>query len=292
MNINEITKELQKYIDELQAKDITPTIDQMNNHLGKIVDTENSNSIEDFSGISPIQMQSMLYTPFENDCCVQINELSENDLPKSSILRQAKHLLSLLTEHEIKLTKVGNIPPKIVKELYSIGIPEHFIETGVFNLNKETDSEVVQFLRFALRDCGFIKVRLGKISLTKVGTKALADLNKLNHAILKYAMTSYNAAYFDTYDNENIGNIGRVFSLWLLHHYGNDWHEPEFYNNLYNKAFPTLQNSNRIYEVRLFSRLFNYLGLIEVEYKQTIFGINKIKKSPLLDILFRFEEPE
>lgn len=237
-------------------------------------------------------MQSMLYTPFENDCCVQINELSENDLPKSSILRQAKHLLSLLTEHEIKLTKVGNIPPKIVKELYSIGIPEHFIETGVFNLNKETDSEVVQFLRFALRDCGFIKVRLGKISLTKVGTKALADLNKLNHAILKYAMTSYNAAYFDTYDNENIGNIGRVFSLWLLHHYGNDWHEPEFYNNLYNKAFPTLQNSNRIYEVRLFSRLFNYLGLIEVEYKQTIFGINKIKKSPLLDILFRFEEPE
>jgi hypothetical protein len=292
MNLKEITKDLQKHIDELQSQGIDPSMGELNNFINDITMSANANSEPDFCGFSPNQMHDILYTPFEADCCVQINDLTDSELMKLPLFRQTKHLMSLLKENEINLTKAGYIPPKIVKELYALGASENYIEKGICKLNNESDTETIQFLRIVLKDGGLIKVRQSKMSLTKLGSKTLTDLNLLNQTITKFALTKYNVAYFDEFNNEQIGNIAQVYSLWMMHYYGKNWREEKFYDKLYYKAFPMFFNFTRIYSCRIIRRLFNFLGLVEINYCETDFKKNKVRKTPLLDLLFKFEDPK
>ena len=96
------------------------------------------------------------------------------------------------------------------------------------------------------------------------------------------------------YEDNEVGNLGRLYSLWLLHHYGEDWRDTGFYADEYSKAFPML-NAGHGYEYRVFNRLFRFIGLCEINENDDFKGKNwgkEVRKTELLDMMFAFEEPQ
>jgi hypothetical protein len=207
-------------------------------------------------------------------------------------MRQALHLMNELSEKEMKLTTQGYIPPKMVAELYELG--SHSWNTDWYKQKSEPKTEEVQVLRVVLKECGLIKTRIGKLSLTAKGKQLLVDHNELLRTMILFLFWDYNTGWLDLFEDNEVGNLGRLYSLWLLHHYGEDWRNTGFYADEYSKAFPML-NAGYAYEYRVFNRLFRFIGLCEINESDEFKGKNwggKTRKTELLDLMFTFEEPE
>ena len=204
-------------------------------------------------------------------------------------MRQALHLMNVLSEKELKLTSQGYIPPKTVAELYEIG--SHSWNSDWYKQKSEPKTEEVQVLRVVLKECGLIKTRVGKLSLTAKGKQLLVDHNELMRTIILFLFRDYNTGWLDSYEDNEVGNLGRLYSLWLLHHYGADWCNTGFYADEYSKAFPML-NAVHGYEYRVFNRLFRFIGLCEINESDDFKGKNwgkEVRKTELLDLMFTFE---
>ena len=194
-------------------------------------------------------------------------------------------------EKGLKLTAHGYIPPKTVAELYELG--SHSWSTDWYKQKSEPKTEEVQVLRGVLKECGLIKTRVGKLSLTAKGKQLLADQNELMRTIILFLFRDYNTGWLDLYEDNDVGNLGRLYSLWLLHHYGVDWRDTRFYADEYSKAFPML-NVGHGYEYRIFNRLFRFIGLCEINESDEFKGKNwgrEVRKTEILDLMFAFEEP-
>lgn len=242
------------------------------------------------SGFSPDQMYRMLYMPFEPGCPVQLRSLTDEQIGQVPFMRQILHLMELLSSGELKLTAKGYIPPKIVEDLYEMG--EHSWNTDWFKQKSEPKTEEIQVLRVVLKECGLIKTRTGKMSLTAKGRKLLANRNELMHTVMLFLLRDYNTGWLDLYEDTEVGNVGRLYSLWLLHKYGGEWRHTDFYTAEYAMAFPML-NDYRAYGYRVFNRLFHLIGLCKVnerpEDRGPGWGHNVIK-TEVLEMMFEFME--
>lgn len=180
----------------------------------------------------------------------------------------------------------------MVVELFELG--SHSWNSDWYKQKSEPKTEEVQVLRVVLKECGLIKTRIGKLSLTAKGKQLLADHNELMRTIILFLFRDYNTGWLDMYEDNEMGNIGRLYSLWLLHHYGVDWRDTRFYADEYSKAFPML-NAGRGYEYRVFNRLFRFIGLCEINESDEFKGLNwgkEAHKTEILDLMFAFEEPK
>ena len=240
------------------------------------------------SGFSPDEMYRMLYTPFEEGCPVQLHTLTDAQIEQIPIMRQVLHLMKILSVGELKLTAKGYLPPKMVEELYLMG--ERSWNSDWFKQKSEPKTEEIRVLRVVLKECGLIKTRIGKMSLTAKGRKLLADWNGLLRTVMLFLMRDYNTGWLDLHEDPDVGNVGRLYSLWLLHHYGDEWRHTDFYTSEYAKAFP-MMSDYRAYGYRVFNRLFHLIGLCEVnerpEDRGPGFG-RKIIKTGFLDMMFAF----
>lgn len=95
-----------------------------------------------FEGYSFYEVDKIVNDPFGPDSFVQLERLTPEEYEQIPLLQLAKYLLNLIkTNKEIKLTATGNLPVKIVKELYGAGFyKEANIESGLINLRIESDS--------------------------------------------------------------------------------------------------------------------------------------------------------
>ena len=289
---NEITRRLQEWIDQMERSGKHVDLDDINRHLGEIMHAQNAAPKPNFNGFSSDQMHMMLYRPLEVGCPVQLRRLTDEQMEQIPVMRQALHLMNELSEKEMKLTAQGYIPPKMVAELYELG--SHSWNTDWYKQKSEPKTEEVQVLRVVLKECGLIKTRAGKLSLTAKGKQLLVDHNELLRTMILFLFWDYNTGWLDMYEDNEVGNLGRLYSLWLLHHYGEDWRNTRFYADEYSKAFPML-NAGYAYEYRVFNRLFRFIGLCEINESDEFKGKNwggKARKTELLDLMFTFEEPE
>ena len=69
---NEITRQLQDWIDQLERSVKHVDLDDINRHLGEIMLAQNAMLKSDFNGFSSEQMYHMLYRPLEVGCPVQL----------------------------------------------------------------------------------------------------------------------------------------------------------------------------------------------------------------------------
>ena len=162
-----------------------------------------------------------------------------------------------------------------------------------YKQKSEPKTEEVQVLRVVLKECGLIKTRIGKLSLTAKGKQLLVDHNELMRTIILFLFRDYNTGWLDLYEDNEAGNLGRLYSLWLLHHYGAEWRDTGFYSVEYSKAFPML-NAGHGYEYRVFNRLFRFIGLCEINESDEFKGKNwgkEVRKMEILDQMFSFDEP-
>ena len=289
---NEITRRLQNWIDQMERSGNHVNMDDINRHLGKIMHAQNAAPKPNFNGFSSEQMHQMLNRPLEVGCPVQLRRLPDEQMEQIPVMRQALHLMNELSEKEMKLTAQGYIPPKMVAELYELG--SHSWNTDWYKQKSEPKTEEVQVLRVVLKECGLIKTRAGKLSLTAKGKQLLVDHNELLRTMILFLFWDYNTGWLDLFEDNEVGNLGRLYSLWLLHHYGEDWRNTGFYADEYSKAFPML-NAGYAYEYRVFNRLFRFIGLCEINESDDFKGKNwggKARKTELLDLMFTFEEPK
>ena len=294
---SEIQKYLQEYTDKMQAKGITPSLQQINEHLAGFMHDVNNRPKENFEGYSSMEMSKILDYTFDNDSPVQFNTLTSEEYNQMPLFRQVKHLLQTVVEHEVKLTTASYLPPRIVKELYPLGISETLIDDGLAKLSKESDSNSVVLARNICEMAGLTKVRKGVLSATANGTKIANNDQKLFKQLFETFCQKFNWGYFDGYENEQIGRFGFGFALILLKKYGVVKREDNFYCSKYFKALPILKDGiiptygtveeycYNCYSIRTFDRFLLHFSLIEISKEHEFNSPKYITKTDLFDKL-------
>jgi hypothetical protein len=279
----------------MDLKDIQKQIDQL-------MREQNNRSIPDFEDYSPFEMHLILNFPFEPNSPIILQKLADQDYLESPIFKLVKYYLDLIkNKGEIKLTAKEFLPTKVVQEMYNQGFLEEYqFSSGISKLYKESDSLTINFTRHLVELAGLTKKRNSRISLTKVGEKIAFDSQKLFELIFKTMTQKFSWAYYDHYEDEQIGQLGFGFSLILLAKYGAEKRLDYFYSEKYFKAFPHFlksitptygtveQYTGDCYSVRTFERFMNYFGLIEIEKQGKMLDRKSfIVKTELFDKLIK-----
>jgi hypothetical protein len=89
MNL-EIQKYIKEYVDRMQAKGITPTIEQINAHLANLIRDMNNAPKEGFEGYSSSEISKVLYEPFDSDSILQFNSLTSEQYNQMPIFQASK----------------------------------------------------------------------------------------------------------------------------------------------------------------------------------------------------------
>jgi len=281
---------LMNYLDNLGDFD---NIDDLRKELEKRIKAHNEGAIDDFEGLSPNQMQALHYDFPNSDAPLKLNNLSEKQLEQCPILVQARLLIDKMKDGKtIQLTKTGALRPKLVKEVYGLGLIKHeLIESGMMKLTKEMDVPSVEITKILLQISSLSKKRKGKLSLTKKGEEFADDGNAILKEMFLMLIDKFNWAYFDGFDSENIGKVNPGYSLYLLKKYGDKKRSVNFYADRYFKAFPHLITDGRspynAYKVRTFERYFNYFGFVKLE-RERYPNPNFIQKTKFLDSLISY----
>lgn len=285
-------------------------LDELYCKLSIVADEHNNTPVERFENYSANEMHEIIHFLDIKSSPLQLNKLTNDQYLKSPLFCQINYLLTLLTEtDEIKLTTTGALPPKIVKEMYLLGVPDYFIESGPKNLIKEVDCLTVQFSRILLEVSHLVKVRNNKLSLVKKNQSIISDSTKLFEHIFISSVQQLNWTYFDGYDDyNNIGQDCLGFTLVLLSKYGSKQRDESYYTQKYMYAFPDfLENDDDeeedadyfhiakryaayAYSVRTFERYLLFFGLVTIERNQTLLS-NSIQKTALFDQLFSLFPP-
>ena len=278
-------------------------MEDIQRHINNIMNEQNNRGILDFEGYSPIDMEYIFYDTFGKNSPVQLKKISDSDYQKIPILNQIKYLLSLLFENkEIKLTKKGFLPTKIVADIYNQKfLKDELIELGISKLYKESDCMNINLTRILIDIAGLTKKQYGKLSLTKIGKKVASDNYELLKTIFITFGSKFNWAYYDGYGENRIGQLGYGFSLILLNKYGHIKRLDKFYAEKYFKAFPKLLNGSenstlslskddaaKCFSLRTFDRFLVYFGLIKIESSVKNWDADKyIIKTELFDKLIK-----
>lgn len=269
-------------------------LEDINKELQKRADAYNNRGLDFFEGLSPEQMRALMQEFPRGKSLLVMNKLSEDELVKCPLLVQMRFLIDKIKGgREIKLTKTGALPTKLVKEIYELGcLKNQFIEDGISALYKESDVPEISITRILLEISSLAKKKYGKLSLTKKGEKYADDGNFILEEILRILFNKFNWAYYDRYGSEDIGRLNPAFSLFLLKKYGSERRSSLFYAEKYFKAFPQLvqdgESSYRCYALRTFERYFKFLGFVDIE-KKGILEPASLEKRKFLDQLFSLE---
>lgn len=290
MHLNDIRKELQVWILAEETAGRSVDINRVNEHLQEIMIRQNSAPRSDLNGLSPEDMHNIMYNPFRDQCVVQLNKLDKNQYELVPLIRQALFLLNTLNEKDLKLTKLGWLPLKIVADAYRIGQPEWIIEELKQKRINEYEVGAVWMARIILELLGWIKTRKGVLSLTVKGRKAFSNIDAAANEILRFSFVGVGLHTFDAVEDDRIGNLGIAYSVWLLNQFGSEWHFGSFYQEHYQKAF-NFPDKYTIYETRVFSRLFYWLGIVEMRLNKQVDPPFQweYRKTDLLPMIFSFK---
>lgn len=263
MEQNHIIKGIQNWILAEEEAGRKVDMNRINECLQEITRRHNSMPLSDFNGLSPEEMRYIIYYPFSSRCVVNINNLGKEQYDRIPLVRQALFILNKLSETELKLTKLGWLPLKIVAEAYHVGQPEWIIDELKQKRINEYEVSSVRMARIILELLRWVITRKGMLSLTLKGKKALANIDASANEILYFSLTGVGLHTVDADEDERIGNFGIAYSVWLLNKFGSEWHSGNFYQEQYQKVFDFPDRYN-IYETRVFNRLFYWLGIVDM----------------------------
>ena len=216
----------------------------------------------------------------------------DNDISEIPLIKQIRFFINQIAcSKGIKLTKAGNLPPQIVKELYLQGILKDYpIEHGITKLTKETDCNAIVLTRILCEMSGLIKKRNGILTVTKKASD-IVDSNKLLPLIFSTFTDRFSWAFFDGYQNGDIGQFGWWYSLALISQHGDIPRNSKYYAEKYFQTYPhllTLKSYDgaihanySCYSIRTFDRFLEYFGFTETTEKKMLYTF--VKKTDLFD---------
>jgi hypothetical protein len=208
----ELIKEIEK---DLEGR-VFDSLEDLNAHYNKEL---NEREIDDFLGLSPKQMHKILWTTFEDnsDLVEFIPKVNPEEVEKSPFLSQALHFLELLKEIEpLKATQKGNLPTKIVQDLYEAKYKKY--AEFRYQVRKEDDFPSITYHRYIYKMAGLIKKNKNQFSLTKKGRSILdkKEYTLLYKSLFNTFLSKFNWAYSDGYPEYQIIQQSALFNLFIL----------------------------------------------------------------------------
>lgn len=272
--------------------------------INELFEDENHQPHPDLNGLSPTQMNLLLYHTFEPESPLVFPERDAAVYDQVPLLNQFRYLLGIVNEQkELRLTKTGSLPVKVVKDIYNQGfIKDELIEAGYYKVALENRCPPVELTRILCEISGLTKKRKGKLSLTKRAEKMMDQPAALFRQLFQTFAGKFNWAYFDGYGQHPIGQFGVGYSLYLTAKYGAKMRSTDFYAEKYFNALsdmagyvdPSFYASQedvafRCYSLRTFRRFMDYFGIIRIKKeKEDITSKKSICKTPLYDQLMEF----
>lgn len=270
----------------------------------------NTTPLADFCGLSPQQMHELLYQPLGPTSVVQLRPgVPQEVLDQVPFLRLTEAFLRILhREGPLRLTPLGALPRKYLRELYAHGfILEDGLETGLFTLSREIDSLAITTLHQTTRLAGLARLVRGQLLLTKKGAQLLdpAQRPTLWPLVLHTFTSRFAWASHDGYPAPEVAQTGWAYSVYLLARFGQQPQPVHFYAAHYQRAFPfvlaeftdtayrtPLDQLAHCYGVRTFERGLNWLGLTEPLYlpPERHRPDAQVTASPLLAQLFEVQQ--
>jgi hypothetical protein len=279
------------------------------NEIDSTIILKNNTPQDDFSGLTPNEFHQLLYFTFSFDSPLQFQTTIDNSvLDRIPFFRIAEAFLKIVErEKSIKLTALGNLPRKVVLELYENKFfLDRDIESGLMRINKEEDCTIVATARLTTHVAKLVRTSKGKLLLTKNGADFLKTENRLE--LFKFIFRAYtvgfNWNYNDLYPESPTGQLGFAYSMYLLHIHGDKSETVDFYAEKYLKALPKLllhfpdegyssieDTFKHCYSLRVIDHFFDWFGLADVTRPDSIFSdeSTKIRKTEVFNLLFRFE---
>ena len=290
---------------EITARDIA-SISELQAVADEVFRRRNLRSRDNFCGLSSEQMHHILHLPFDS---AGIVSFSEDTVIPSDVSAHA--LVSLLVDacgdQGLKATAKGYLPAKFCRDTALAVLGEEGCRYMMFGseVRKELDYRELHVVRLATQMGGLIRKYRGRFLRTKKGEKALSSPNngKLYFELLKAYTGKFNWGYSDRYPDLMMIQEAFLFSLFLLHRYGDESRCESFYADKFLQAFPSVVDEireplygskadeiMRCYAVRTMKRFAHLFGLIELDSDSSVHILrdSQIKKSPLLDQLVSF----
>lgn len=271
------------------------------------IQSRNSRPLKEFQGLSPDQMQSLLYLPYESPKLLEFSEPT-SDVSTVPIMKLALLLLNGVGEKGVKATAKGNLPRKLCREIavnyYTK--EEYQRRTKYSNINTEMDFFDLHVVRIIVRQAGLIKKYHGKYLLTKKGINLLAeDKHPALYLLLFQTYTSkFNWAYLDRFPELSVIHMSFAFTLYLLSRYGAKWQPHSVYCDYVLEAFPMVlheieekpwstpeKDFKNCYTHRALNNFAVYFGLAETKAEDKLSYLRDdypIRKRPLLDEIVHF----
>ena len=272
----------------------------------RVFQQRNSRPRDEFCGLSADQMYSFLHVPFDS---TEIVSFSDNFPSPPEALAFA--LVSLLADQcggdGLKATAKGYLPARFCRDaaIASLG-KEGYKELNFGSeVRKELDFRELHVVRLAAQMAGLIRKYRGRFLRTKKCEKLLSapGSGKLYLELFSAYTRKFNWAYSDGYEDLAIIQEAFLFSLFLIHRFGERFRDPAFYEEKFLQAFPGVLHEVRdpvygsreeqvghAYSLRTMKRFAHFFGLIELDSNSPRFISRsyKMKKSPLLDQLLSF----
>lgn len=170
-----------------------------------------------FMGLSADQADRLIYDG--TAACKDIVELNR-ELPPDAfacahIVQDALFFLGAMAEQEpLKATAKGNLPRDFARRMFEKIDRSDFKD--FISFRSERDSHQVHTLRIVLSQCGWIKIRHGKFSLTQKGRAVLAEgmtARHFEHLLLMFT-EKFNWEYQDYF-----GELWIIQAAWLISMY-------------------------------------------------------------------------
>lgn len=261
---------------------------------------------DEFCGLSAEQMYCFLYVPFDSTEIVRFSDNFPNP-PEALAFTLVSLLADACADKGLKATAKGYLPAQFCRETAIVSLGEDGYKELNFGseVRKELDFGDLHVVRLVAQMAGLIRKYRGRFLRTKKCEKLLSAPNsgKLYLELFSAYTRKFNWAYSDGYEDLAIIQEAFLFSLFLIHRFGEGFRDPTFYEEKFLQAFPAVLDEVRdpvygskeeqvghAYSLRTMKRFAHFFGLIELDSNSSRFISRsyKMKKSPLLDQLLSF----
>ncbi len=270
--------------------------------LGK----KNAEPKSEFLGLSPEQLNRMLYRPFDetSDIVTFNRDLSSEKFLEIPIVKEAVYFLRRLGELQpLKATAKGNLPRAFACEIHD-RFPEH-PEFSYPIVSEEGDMKL-SALRHILDMCGWVKKRNQKFYLTQKGQildgKGFGP-DDFHHLFQTYTR-KFNWASRDFYPELEIIQQAFLFSCYLLYRKAKTYVNVNEFSTYFIQAFPAALKPEEKYlsseepyrllqhsfYVRFIERFCEYFGFVTIQKQKRSFQLDYlIRTTPFFDELFQWK---
>ena len=283
-------------------------LQELNDELQALANIKNQTPVEEFDGLSPTDMVRLLYKPIDDkDSIVRLNTNIQNEqLSSAKFVHDILKYLTLIKEQQpLQLTKQGYLPPALCHTLAELKMLEHdnwWYEDKKQKVVKEVNFYYIGLLNMLPLQFGLVRKRNNSLTLTKIGESFLLGkpLIELYNYLLVYYVKKFNWGYSDLYPDAPLIQQGILFMIHIIQKYGNEFRNKSFYFEKFQQAFPSVlrdfEESNgystpeerfgNCIHARVFERFLKRFGLIETEPTADKAWVTNLKKQPLIDDLF------